>query len=65
MLCGNDPAARARLQPGDWAMVRWFDAWLRWSALPDEQRAATPEPIAPGADGGPGWPPPPTTETES
>lgn len=63
MLCGNDPAARARMLPGDWAMVRWFDAWLRWAKLPDEKRAETPEPIAPGATEGLGWTPP--TETES
>lgn len=49
MLCGNDPAARARMQPGDRAALEWFDAWLRWAALPDDQRAATPAPISPAA----------------
>jgi hypothetical protein len=61
MLCGNDPRTRGRLLPGDLAAVAWFEEYLRWSKLPDAERAATPEPIAPGATEGLGWTP---TETE-
>jgi hypothetical protein len=45
MRCGNNP--RTVLCPEEWALIRWFDQWLRWAKLPPAQRAVTPEPQAP------------------
>lgn len=61
MLCGNDPAARGRVTPGDLAAVKWFGEWLCWSALPADEQARTPEPQPPSAGPAAGQD---TTETE-
>lgn len=44
MNCGNDP--RRPLAPGDKAAIDWFQRFLAWSSLPDEEKATTPEPVA-------------------
>jgi hypothetical protein len=33
--------------PSDNAFLDWYREWLRWSHLPEAERAATPEPVAP------------------
>lgn len=42
MRCGNDP--RNRLTDEDRAVLARFRNWLIWSALPEDEKAVTPDP---------------------